>query len=47
MLGVSGMTYPPEFGVGELVVPTFLADLIVYIDASGNSQTPNFCFISR
>ncbi|MCJ1427505.1 hypothetical protein MMC29_005408 [Sticta canariensis] len=34
MVGVSGMYLPAEFAVGGLVVPTFLANLMIYIDSS-------------
>lgn len=35
--GISGMTLPEEFSVGKLVVPTFIHNLMIYIDRSGNS----------
>lgn len=35
--GLSGMYLPEDFAVGKLVVPTFLHNLMVFIDRSGNS----------
>lgn len=35
--GISGMTLPDDFSVGKLVIPTFIHNLMIYIDRSGNS----------
>lgn len=39
MVGISGMYLPHEFAVGELMIPTFLVNLMIYINISGNSTS--------